>query len=175
MDTRSNGSGNPHNHDSSALHCIAPQSCELRGARRIAVDCSDIIVSACFGSNNTERAPVGGDAPQQVAVAPVGAAFLSYASEDARDAQRIAEVLWQAGVEVWFDREELRGGDAWDQKIRQQIRDCRLFLPIISAHSEARLEGYFRREWKLACDRTDDMASEVAFLEPISKLLEQDA
>jgi TolB-like protein/Flp pilus assembly protein TadD len=95
------------------------------------------------------------------------AVFLSYASEDAPAAQRIAEALSAAGIELWFDREELRGGDAWDQKIRQQIRDCRLFVPIISAHSEARLEGYFRREWKLAVDRTDDMASEVAFLVPV--------
>jgi TolB-like protein len=95
------------------------------------------------------------------------AVFLSYASEDAPAAQRIAEALRSAGVEVWFDREELRGGDAWDQKIRQQIRDCRLFVPIISAHTEARLEGYFRREWKLAVDRTDDMASEVPFLIPV--------
>ena len=95
------------------------------------------------------------------------AVFLSYASEDAPAAQRIAEALRVAGVEVWFDREELRGGDAWDQKIRQQIRDCRLFVPIISAHTEARLEGYFRREWKMAVDRTDDMASEVAFLVPV--------
>jgi len=95
------------------------------------------------------------------------AVFLSYASEDAPAAQRIADALRAGGVEVWFDREELRGGDTWDQKIRQQIRDCRLFVPIISAHTEARLEGYFRREWKLAVDRTDDMASEVAFLVPV--------
>jgi hypothetical protein len=79
----------------------------------------------------------------------------------------LAEALRSAGIEVWFDREELRGGDAWDQKIRQQIRDCRLFVPIVSANTEARLEGYFRREWKLAVDRTDDMASEVAFLVPV--------
>src|SRR5215472_1346799 len=95
------------------------------------------------------------------------AVFLSYASEDAPPAQRIADALRSAGVEVWFDREELRGGDAWDQKIRQQIRDCRLFVPIISANTEARLEGYFRREWKLAVDRTEDMAGKVTFLLPI--------
>ncbi len=98
---------------------------------------------------------------------PSRAVFLSYASEDAPAAQRIAEALRSAGIEVWFDREELRGGDVWDQKIRQQIRDCRLFVPIISAHSEARLEGYFRREWKLAVDRTDDMAGKVTFLVPV--------
>jgi TIR domain-containing protein len=38
------------------------------------------------------------------------AVFLSYASEDAPAARRIAEALRAAGVEVWFDREELRGG-----------------------------------------------------------------
>jgi TolB-like protein/Tfp pilus assembly protein PilF len=93
--------------------------------------------------------------------------FLSYASDDVEAAERIATALRSAGIEVWFDREELRGGDAWDQKIRQQIHDCRLFVPIISANTEARLEGYFRREWKLAVDRTESMASEVAFLFPV--------
>jgi TIR domain len=107
-----------------------------------------------------------GESPTSAST-PARAVFLSYASEDATAAQRIAEALRAAGVEVWFDREELRGGDAWDHRIRQQIRDCRLFVPIISAHTDARLEGYFRREWKLAVDRTEDMASEVTFLVPV--------
>jgi TolB-like protein len=99
---------------------------------------------------------------------PQGAVFLSYASEDADAARRICEALRAAGIEVWFDQSELRGGDAWDQMIRHRIRDCALFLPIISAHSQARLEGYFRREWKLAVDRTHDMADEKPFLVPIT-------
>jgi TIR domain len=84
---------------------------------------------------------------------PVGAVFLSYASEDAVAAQRIADALRSAGIDVWFDKSELRGGDAWDRQIRKQIHDCALFIPVISSHSQARLEGYFRREWKLAADR----------------------
>ena len=86
------------------------------------------------------------------------AIFLSYASQDAEAARRICEALRAAGVEVWFDRSELRGGDAWDQKIRQQIKDCALFVPLISAHTEARPEGYFRLEWHLADQRTHLMA-----------------
>jgi TolB-like protein/Tfp pilus assembly protein PilF len=93
--------------------------------------------------------------------------FLSYASQDEEAAHKICETLRAAGIEVWFDKSELRGGDAWDQKIRRQIRECSLFLPIISAHSQARLEGYFRREWKLAVDRTHDMAEEKAFIVPV--------
>ncbi|HUO79689.1 MAG TPA: TIR domain-containing protein, partial [Steroidobacteraceae bacterium] len=95
------------------------------------------------------------------------AVFLSYASEDSEAAQRIADALTAAGIEVWFDRSELRSGDAWDHKIRQQIQDCVLFMPLVSRATEARLEGYFRREWHLAADRMLDMADGRAFLVPV--------
>src|ERR1700758_4182006 len=109
---------------------------------------------------------MGGGSPERVST-PTGAVFLSYASQDAEAAQSICDALRAAGIEVWFDKSELRGGDAWDRQIRKQIHDCALFIPIISAHSQARLEGYFRREWRLAADRTHDMAEEKAFLVPV--------
>ncbi|MEY2880723.1 MAG: hypothetical protein RLZZ15_3103 [Verrucomicrobiota bacterium] len=95
------------------------------------------------------------------------AVFLSYASQDAEAVLRIAEALRSAGVEVWFDRDELVGGDAWDAKIRKQIADCALFVPIISAATQARTEGYFRLEWKLAAQRTHMIADDAAFLLPV--------
>jgi len=98
---------------------------------------------------------------------PAGAVFLSYAREDAEAARRIAEALRGFGVEVWFDLSELRGGDVWDQKIRRQIRECALFVPVISSHTQAREEGYFRREWRIAVDRTHDMAENRAFIVPV--------
>ncbi len=96
------------------------------------------------------------------------AVFLSYASDDAEAALRICEALRSGGIEVWFDRSELRGGDAWDQKIRQQIRSCALFIPLISRNTSARGEGYFRLEWKLAVDRSHLMASDQPFLVPVA-------
>jgi TolB-like protein/Tfp pilus assembly protein PilF len=95
------------------------------------------------------------------------AVFLSYAAEDADTARRICATLRAGGIEVWFDQSELRGGDVWDQKIRREIRECALFIPVISANTEARLEGYFRREWKLAAGRTHDMADDKPFLVPV--------
>ncbi|HVU16013.1 MAG TPA: TIR domain-containing protein [Candidatus Didemnitutus sp.] len=95
------------------------------------------------------------------------AVFLSYASQDAEEAKRICEALRAAGIEVWFDQSELVGGDAWDAKIRKQIKECSLFLPVISANTNARLEGYFRREWRLAVERMHDMDDDVAFLLPV--------
>jgi TolB-like protein/Tfp pilus assembly protein PilF len=95
------------------------------------------------------------------------AVFLSYAAQDAEAAQRLCEALRAAGIEVWFDQSELRGGDAWDAAIRKQIKACSLFIPLISANSQARAEGYFRLEWKLAVDRSHLMAADRAFLLPV--------
>jgi len=99
---------------------------------------------------------------------PGRAVFLSYASQDVGAAQHLCDALRAAGIEVWFDRSELRGGDAWDRQIHEWIRDCRLFVAVISAHTEARDEGYFRLEWKLAVDRTYNMAEHKTFLVPVA-------
>ena len=96
------------------------------------------------------------------------AVFLSYAREDTDVARRIADALRSHGVEVWFDQNELRGGDAWDQKIRRQIGDCTLFIPIISRNTQERGKGYFRLEWKLAVEQTHLMAEGMAFLAPVA-------
>jgi tetratricopeptide (TPR) repeat protein len=95
------------------------------------------------------------------------AVFLSYASQDKEVALRVCEALRASGVEVWFDQSELRGGDSWDAKIRRQIKECALFVPLITANTNARPEGYFRLEWKLAVDRSHLMADDAPFLFPI--------
>ncbi|MBS0375706.1 MAG: TIR domain-containing protein [Proteobacteria bacterium] len=95
------------------------------------------------------------------------AVFLSYASEDRDAAARIADALKAAGIEVWFDRSALRGGDVWDAQIRQQIKACALFVPLLSRQAHAREEGYFRLEWKLAVDRSYHMTEDRSFLVPI--------
>src|SRR5476649_847278 len=95
------------------------------------------------------------------------AIFLIYAHEDTDAARRIADALRSHGIEVWFDQAELRGGDTWDQKIKRQIRECALFMPLISATTQERGEGYFRREWNLGVERTRDMAAGVSFIVPI--------
>ena len=98
---------------------------------------------------------------------PSHAVFLSYASQDAEAAQKICEALRAAGIEAFFDQSELRGGDAWDQKIRHEIHGCALFIPMVSYHTQERLEGYFRHEWKLAIERTHHMAEQKTFLVPV--------
>jgi TolB-like protein/Flp pilus assembly protein TadD len=95
------------------------------------------------------------------------AVFLSYASQDAEAAQKICDALRAAGIEVFLDQSELRGGDVWDQKIRREIHDCALFIPVISANTASRHEGYFRLEWDLADQRSHMMARSRVFVVPV--------
>jgi hypothetical protein len=78
----------------------------------------------------------------------------------------MCEALRAAGIEVFLDQSELRGGDAWDLKIRREIHSFRhpsapravgrssfntMNIPFIAAGlNEGR--GVFRRsEWLARC------------------------
>ena len=116
------------------------------------------------GLHLSNEPSAGADA---AALSSRSADFVSYASEDAQAAQQVCAALRAAGIEVWLDQSELRGGDSWDAAINRQIKSCALFIPLISANSRARVEGYFRLEWKLAVDRSHLMAAERTFLLPV--------
>lgn len=97
------------------------------------------------------------------------AVFLSYASQDREAARRVCAALRSAGVEVWFDTAGgLEHGDEWDAKIRRQIKECVLFIPLISATTQARIEGYFRVEWDVAAERSQGIAQGVPFILPVT-------
>jgi TolB-like protein/Tfp pilus assembly protein PilF len=125
--------------------------------------CEAWAASQKTGANTTTDETPG----SRFLIEPSRPVFLSYASQDSGAAQRICKALGAAGIEVWFDQGELRGGDAWDQSIRRQIKHCALFIPVISRHTHERAEGYFRLEWKLAIDRSHLIMANKAFLLPI--------
>ena len=103
------------------------------------------------------------------AATEAGAVFLSYASEDKSAAEKIKDALEGAGVDVFFDRDDLQHGDEWEAKLRRSIRQCSLFVPVISQTTRVRDRRFFRLEWNLAVDESM-MASfldEEAFLLPV--------
>ncbi len=97
-----------------------------------------------------------------------GAVFISYASEDVVAAQALSQALQAQGVDVWFDKNRLEAGDLYDQLIRRRIKACSLFVPLVSATTQRRFEGYFRREWRLAEERVEGIADDVPFILPVS-------
>jgi len=81
--------------------------------------------------------------------------FISYSRTDLAAARRLFAGLQEIGADVaWFDKGELKPGDDWEQKIRNAINGCHLFLPLVSADTETREEGFFREEWTLASERS---------------------
>jgi hypothetical protein len=99
---------------------------------------------------------------------PDGAIFISYAREDLTAVRRLKTALEAAGLSVWFDFDKIGAGDSYDNKIQDNIRRCSLFLPVLSRTTEARAEGFFRREWNWAIDRDKNIYSGVAFITPVA-------
>jgi len=99
---------------------------------------------------------------------PENAVFVSYAREDLAAVQRLKAALDAAGIRTWFDLDRLEGGDDYDRKIQRNIARCSYFIPVVSATTERRLEGYFRREWSYALDRTRNMAEGAIFILPVT-------
>src|SRR5438552_1696525 len=52
-------------------------------------------------------------------------------------------------------------------KIQRNIARCSYFVPVVSATTQRRLEGYFRREWSYAIDRTRNIAEGALFILPV--------
>jgi len=98
---------------------------------------------------------------------PENAAFISYAREDLAAVQKLKAALDAAGITTWFDMDRLESGDDYDLKIRNNIARCSFFLPVVSATTQRRHEGFFRREWSYAVDRTRGMADGAVFILPV--------
>lgn len=99
---------------------------------------------------------------------PDNAVFISYARDDLPAVQQLKAGLESAGITTWFDMDRLEVGDDYDRKIRSNIARCSYFIPIVSATTQRRLEGYFRREWSYAIDRVRNMADGALFILPVT-------
>lgn len=93
--------------------------------------------------------------------------FLSYASEDRPALKELCAKLDELNVLYWFDRDELKAGNDWDDKIRRNVRSCCLFVPLISENVATKEERYFRIEWDEALDRQKMQAKNSRFVLPV--------
>jgi hypothetical protein len=110
-----------------------------------------------------EAAQTSGDnsaAAQRPPAAPNQGAsiFISYASEDAAAARRLADQLLQLGFgDVWLDQKRLRAGDDWSNRIEEAIAACDYVIPVLSHHADGRRTGVYWREWRLALEHARDV------------------
>lgn len=84
--------------------------------------------------------------------------FISYMREDADAARRLCDAIASKGGDVWFDERRVLPGDEWEPEVLSCIRQTvRLFVPVISASTEAEDEGYVFREWRAAIERAQSI------------------
>ena len=98
---------------------------------------------------------------------PADAVFLSYASEDRAAAEAIKKELERAGIDVWFDRDDLRAGDNFSEKIKRNIEKCSLFMPVISRHTLTLRKRFFFQEWRHAESVAMRVSRRMRFIVPV--------
>jgi hypothetical protein len=79
--------------------------------------------------------------------------FLCHASEDKPFVQQVSDGLRANGIDTWFDRDDLAGGDDWDPKIRRVLDEVDYVVVLQSASLRAKEVSYVNREIDLALDR----------------------
>ncbi|WP_210490015.1 toll/interleukin-1 receptor domain-containing protein [Rufibacter aurantiacus] len=73
--------------------------------------------------------------------------FVSYTRENSLLVKRIVCQLANR-MNIWFDKIKLFPGDSINEEIKEGIRNCKLFLPVITEESVRRgPDAYVRQEW----------------------------
>jgi hypothetical protein len=130
-----------------------------------AVEFVDELWTRWRGRHPESRESAAEQDPRQM---PRNAIFISYARDDLFAVQELKAGLEAAGLPVWFDYQSLRAGDDFNPQIERYIsKECSCFLAIISASTERRHEGFFRREWNLAVDRAKGIHFARQFIVPV--------
>ena len=95
----------------------------------------------------------------------VGGCFISYANEDFGLALNICLLLKERGFNVWFDNFKMYPGADYNLRIKDAIKECCVFIPIISetVGEDCRkgefdkpdddiTKRYYLKEWKMAVE-----------------------
>ncbi len=80
----------------------------------------------------------------------MGQLFISYSRQDRDFVDGLIRDLEETGLDVWVDREDIRGGSQWRAAITQAIRDCDAFMVVLSPNSAG--SKNVGRELELAAD-----------------------
>ena len=91
--------------------------------------------------------------------------FISYASGDRAQAQKLHAYLRSQGMDPWLDTENLLPGQDWKMEISRALDETDLILLCLSKKSVSK-EGYVQKEMRLALDRALEIPPGEIFLIP---------
>jgi hypothetical protein len=77
--------------------------------------------------------------------------FISYSWTDKPLADRVKNEFEKHGLNVFFDDDELKTGDRYNQVIKNYLKDCNFFLALISNNAISDKNRYvYDKEWRSA-------------------------
>jgi TIR domain/SIR2-like domain len=80
--------------------------------------------------------------------------FICHAHEDAAFAEGVCAGLRENNINVWLDKDSLRGGDEWDRAIERTLEEEVQYVVVLqSAGLKAKEIGYVNKEINLAIQR----------------------
>lgn len=133
--------------------------------RGMRVEIEDSDVGTFFENLSTRLASEGGFDGQPVPVGPCPRVFVSYAREDRDLAARVHAGLLAAHFDPWFDREDLVGGEDWDQHIESELRATDFTLVLYTPAFCRKGDSYVNKELALARRRAMNVRG--SFLIPL--------
>jgi len=77
--------------------------------------------------------------------------FVSYDRDDLNFVQGFVQTLMSNGVDIWWDKSALQGGDHWQDDIEQAIENCEIYMVILSPNSIK--SDWVQKEYTCAMDR----------------------
>jgi hypothetical protein len=127
-------------------------------------------LSSAYEAGGRKRVPAASESGQFSETAPL--AFISYASENLDRVERLMAALQARGINVWQDRQNLRAGDDWNQKLTRVIQKMVDYVIVLQTEEMlSRTEGVFHREIKEAEVRQSGMSEyegeKLRFLIPV--------
>lgn len=92
-----------------------------------------------------------------------GQIFFSYCNKDKALAGEIFRKLAALYPNLWFDQENLLGGDNYNREIQYGIEHAKVFVPLLTPQiaddlKNGRTDNYYNREWRMAASRKGDLA-----------------
>ena len=111
--------------------------------------------------------PSGGDASGPVRHAVTPRVFISYVREDSDRAEAICQAMRGRGLDPFWDREGIRGGDHWESVLENEVADADYFVLLQSSELAGQTFSYVHTEVSMALKKQSRAGPGVRFIYPL--------